>query len=119
MEISVKELTEMTVQIMREAALLNGPPVLDNSVTAFWEKGKAYFIRTVTHHYTGRCVAVNGLEVVLETASWIPDDGRFAQAVESAEFSEVEPYPAGKRVLIGRGAILDAVEIHTIHNSQK
>lgn len=81
--------------------------------------GKNYFIRTVTHHYTGRLEAVYPNELLLSSAAWIADDGRFADAVASVSFSEVEPYPSGKDVIIGRGAILDAVEIETLPTDQK
>jgi hypothetical protein len=70
--------------------------------------GKGYFIRTVTHHYTGKLVRVYPLELVLVDVAWIADDGRFSQAVKDGTFSEVEPYPPGQEVVIGRGAILDA-----------
>jgi len=73
--------------------------------------GKNYFIRTVTHHYTGRLVFVGEHELALEDAAWIADDGRFTQAVESGAFNEVEPFPVGRRVIIGRGSLIDAVEI--------
>jgi len=72
--------------------------------------GKNYFIRTVTHHYTGRLTHVFPQEIVLEDAAWIADDGRFSQAVASGSFAEVEPYPDGASVIIGRGSILDAVQ---------
>lgn len=78
-----------------------------------YEIGSAYFIRTVTHHYTGKLVMVTRQELVLEEAAWIADDGRFAPFVrgniEGAEV-EIEPYPDGVRVIIGRGAVLDAVK---------
>lgn len=70
--------------------------------------GANYFIRTVTHHYTGRLVEVHERELVLVDAAWIADDGRFAVAVAKGEFSEVEPFPDGVSVVIGRGSILDA-----------
>jgi hypothetical protein len=76
-----------------------------------WEVGANYFIRTVTHHYTGKLVEVFTHELVLVDAAWIADDGRFAQAVAKTEFLEIEPYPDGAEVIIGRGAILDAVKI--------
>lgn len=69
--------------------------------------GKNYFIRTVTHHYTGRLVRVLAQELVLEDAAWIADDGRFSKALEEGELNEVEPFPAGE-VIIGRGSIVDA-----------
>lgn len=76
-----------------------------------YEIGQAYFIRTVTHHYTGRLVEVWPLELVLTDAAWIADDGRFHTAVATGAFSEVEPFPDGARVVIGRGSLLDAVAI--------
>lgn len=83
-----------------------------------WEVGKCYLIRTVTMIDTGRLVAVTPQELVLEDAAWIADTGRFTQAVASAEFGEVEPFPAG-RVIIGRGSVIDAVQINVVPRSQK
>jgi hypothetical protein len=72
--------------------------------------GKAYLIRTVTMIQTGRVVEVGPQEIVLEEAAWIPDTGRFSSALKSLNFSEVEPFPDG-RVIVGRGSVIDAVEI--------
>ena len=83
-----------------------------------WEIGKIYLIRTVTMIDTGRLVDYSDHELVLEDAAWIADTGRFMQAVESAEFDEVEPFPNG-RVIIGRGSIIDAVEIQKTPRFQK
>jgi hypothetical protein len=83
-----------------------------------WQLGKIYLIRTVTMIDTGKLVAVGEHELVLEDAAWIADTGRFADAVKKAEFNEVEPFPAG-RVIIGRGAVVDAVEITKSPRSQK
>lgn len=83
-----------------------------------WEIGKNYLIRTVTMIDTGRLVAVGEHELVLEDAAWIADTGRFTQAVAKAEFGEVEPFPSG-RVIIGRGSIIDAVQIEKIPREQK
>lgn len=80
--------------------------------------GANYFIRTVTHHHTGRLVEVTPTELVLENAAWIADSGRFADALKSCSFNEVEPFPSG-RVIVGRGALVDAVEISNIPLSQK
>lgn len=82
--------------------------------------GTAVFIRTVTHHYTGRVVDVAEEEVALEDAAWIADDGRFAQAIAEGKLSEVEPYPDGRRVTINRGAIIDWCEFgSSLPRSQK
>lgn len=74
-------------------------------------EGQAVFIRTVTHHYTGRVVSITDRWLVIEDAAWIADDGRFSAALSSGELSEVEPYPDGA-VWIGVGAILDVSEWH-------
>lgn len=72
-----------------------------------YQIGKNYFIRTVTFYYTGKLVKVTAQELVLNDAAWIADTGRFANALTSGDFSEVEPYPASE-LIIGRGAIIDA-----------
>lgn len=80
--------------------------------------GEKYFIRTVTHHYTGELVAVFDGELVLKDAAWIADSGRFADALKSGNLSEVEPFPQGE-VVIGRGAIVDAsIWNHTLPTTQ-
>jgi hypothetical protein len=67
--------------------------------------GAAIFVRAVTHHYTGRLVAVTDSDIVLDDAAWIADDGRFSQALATGELSEIEPYPG--RCVVSRGAIVD------------
>ena len=85
---------------------------------AHWEIGKCYLIRTVTMIDTGRLVAVTDKELVLEDAAWIADTGRFADALQKAEYCEVEPFPEG-RVIVGRGAVIDAVQICRVERTQK
>lgn len=81
-------------------------------------KSKAVFIRTVTHHYTGRLVGNDEHWLELDDAAWIADDGRFANALASGTLSEVEPYP--DRCLIGVGAVLDVSEwLHDLPRTQK
>lgn len=75
--------------------------------TAF-EVGRQYFIRTVTYHHTGRLAAIYPNELVLEDAAWIADSGRFADALASGNFNEVEPFP--NPVIIARSSIVDATE---------
>ena len=80
--------------------------------------GKAYLIRTVTMHYTGRIVAVTESDVVLEDAAWIVDTGRYADSLLTGELSEIEPYPG--RVAVCRGAMVDFAEwIHPLPRQQK
>ena len=105
----------LTIAEAREIARLFGAqPQTGHPYTI----GSPYFIRTVTHHHTGRLVAVTEHELVLEDAAWIADDGRFADALKTGNFSEVEPFPDGP-VIIGRGSIIDAVRISTTPRSQK
>lgn len=75
----------------------------------FMVVGKDYFIRTVTHYFTGRLVWVGDKEIAIEDAAWIPDTGRFNEFVKGETVNEVEPFPAGV-VIVGRGAIIDMCE---------
>jgi len=75
-----------------------------------YEIGKNYFIRTVTHHLTGRLVGVFEHELVLESAAWIAEDGRLSESMVSGNFSEVEALPDGRHI-VGRGSLIDAREI--------
>jgi hypothetical protein len=82
--------------------------------------GKNYFIRTVTHHLTGKLIKVTAKELVLMDAAWIADDGRFMQALRDGALGEVEPFPDGEEVVVGRGSLIDAVEWkHALPRSQK
>lgn len=81
--------------------------------------GQAYYIRTVTHHYTGRLDAVTDKELIISDAAWIADSGRWADALESGTLSEVEPFQAGQ-VIINRSALVDVSEWkHQLPLSQK
>ncbi len=102
-------------QIRSLTSLFSSSPQTDNSA---WEIGANYLIRTVTMIDTGRLVGITAQELILEDAAWIADTGRFADAVEKAEFGEIEPFPAG-RVILGRGSIIDAVKIRLLPRSQK
>ena len=83
-----------------------------------WQIGKIYLIRTVTMIQTGRLKRVTAQELVIEEAAWIADTGRFADGLKSLEFSEVEPFPDGE-VIVGRGGLIDAVEIPRVLRAQK
>lgn len=83
-----------------------------------WQIGKNYLIRTVTMIQTGRLVQVTGQELVIEEAAWIADTGRFSAALASASFNEVEPFPDGP-VIIGRGSVIDAVQISSLPKAVK
>lgn len=70
-----------------------------------------YLIRTVTMIYTGKLKEVYDKELVITSAAWIPDTGRWQQAVEKGSFSEVELYPETARIIINRDVILDCSPI--------
>ncbi len=85
------DIENLTLKQIREiASLTSGAAARDDSA---WQIGKIYLIRTVTMTDTGRLVAVTPTELVLEEAAWIADTARFSQAIEKAEFGEVEPFP--------------------------
>ena len=82
--------------------------------------GENYFIRTVTYFFTGKLTAVYENELVLTDVSWIAETGRFTQAIADGDYSEIEPYPESREVIIGRAAITDAVKIsHPLPRKQK
>lgn len=83
-----------------------------------YQKGKAYLIRTVTHYYTGKLVAVFKNELVLEDAAWIADTGRFGTAIKGGSLNEIEPMEGP--VVVGRGAVIDAsIWPHPLPRTQK
>ena len=109
---------ELSVSDIRE--LLCGDKSPAHAADHPWEIGANYIIRTVTFHYTGRLVSVGEKWLVLEDVAWIADSGRWAQALETGIYNEVEPFPKGTRVILGAGAIVDASRITTqLPSSQK
>lgn len=77
----------------------------------YLETGKVYFIRTVTHYFTGRLIWVGSQELVIEDACWVADTGRFNEFLKDKnKANETEPFPDGAEVVIGRGSIIDMVE---------
>ena len=85
-----------------------------------WEIGKKYLIRTVTMIQHGTLVDVTDKELVMVGCSWIADTGRFSDFVcGKIEPNEVEPFPQDRAVIIGRGALIDAVILDKTFNKQK
>lgn len=99
-------------QIKEIAALL---PCAANPVAIEpYEVGEKVLIRLVTTYVCGRIIGVYSDTLVLDQASWIPDTGRFSDALEKATFNEVEPARNGKkgrRARVGRGAIVDVWDL--------
>ena len=110
---------DLTLKQIREIqALTNGKP-LPCGDDSHWKVGQNYFLRTVTHHLTGKLIKVVGNELVLLDAAWIADDGRFMEAVKTGTFAEVEPYPDGIELIVNRSSLIDACIIPQIPRSQK
>lgn len=86
--------------------------VIPNGDTSnpFMVIGNDYFIRTVTHYFTGRLIWVGDQEIVLEDVCWIADTGRFNEFAKGNTINESEPFPSGQAVIIGRGSIIDMTE---------
>ena len=80
--------------------------------------GEKYFIRTVTHYYTGRLVAITDCDITLDDAAWIADTGRFCPAMASGNLDEIEPFPGA--VCVNRESIVDfQVWPHDLPREQK
>ena len=67
--------------------------------------GEQYYIRTVTHHQTGRVREIVGKFILLEEAAWIADSGRFMNAILEGKLDEVEPV---KECIVNTDSIIDA-----------
>ena len=93
-------------------------PALVKERKGAWVVGEQYLIRTVTMTQTGRLVYIDDKELLLEDAAWIADTGRFADAIKTGNFNEVEPFESG--VIINRSAIVDATLFkNSLPRSQK
>jgi hypothetical protein len=68
--------------------------------------GKNVIVRTVTHYYTGFLAAsVDGF-LVMDNAAWIPETGRWADALRTGTLEEIEPYPGTAYIALGAVADL-------------
>jgi len=115
MSINIEELTIGEARKLASLFYSKTTNIVDD---AHWKVGKCYLIRTVTMIQTGRLIKVTDKELVIEDAAWIADTGRFSDALVSLNFEEVEPFPDGM-VIIGRGAIIDAVQISETQRKKK
>jgi len=79
--------------------------------------GKNVFVRTVTHHYTGKLEAAADGMLYLSDAAWIADDGRFADCLKNGTVNEVEPYPGD--CYVNAGSLVDVSEwLHDLPRTQ-
>jgi len=84
--------------------------VLPTGQYAPWVMGAEYFIQTVTHFYLGKLVHVGPQELAITGASWVADTGRLHQFMAGSKPIENEPFNANDLVIIGRGAVVSAVQ---------
>ena len=84
-----------------------------------WGIGKKYHIRTVTMHLTGQLKFIGDKELVLESAAWIADSGRFSNFLDNPIDCSNEVEPFKNDVIVGRGSIIDATEIYELPKDLK
>ena len=74
--------------------------------------GTQYLFRTLGYHWLGRVKAICGKFLVLESAGWVADTGRYSEAcskgIHATASSEFEP--TGRDVLLNTEHVTDAVE---------
>lgn len=100
------EIDKMTVGEIKEIKSMFGGCTAQDSNP--YRVGEKYLIRTVTHYYIGVLKAVYQQELLLSSASWIADTGRYYDALKKGTLNEVEPIIGD--AIIGRGSIIDAVQ---------
>ena len=115
MSISIEQVVAIAVSAAINASKLMSQPESSTTQNApapslFWVPGRAYFIRTVTNYYVGKLVRMEGANAILTNCAWIPDAGRFNEAIAKGTFSECEPYPNDMEVCVNTGACIDACE---------
>ena len=98
-------LNDLTIGELKEIKSLMG--VTCEQVAHPYKVGEKYLIRTVTHYYIGQLKQVFQNELHLSSASWIPDTGRYYDAIKTGSLNEVEPIIGD--AIIGRGAIVECI----------
>jgi len=84
------------------------------TTTRVIRRGNAVLVRTVTHYWVGRIVAIYRDMIVLSDASWVAATRRYGETLTTGQFDEVERIPNG-RAEVARGAIVDVVDwAHTL-----
>jgi hypothetical protein len=80
--------------------------------------GKSYFIRTVTHYYTGVLKEVCGQWLILGDAAWIADTGRFHEFLKEGKCNEYEGFIEDVCIPIG-GVVDISIWQHKLFRGQK
>lgn len=106
---------ELTIKEAKELAQLFGTKQGSGHPFSI---GEAYLIRTVTMIVLGKLEKVFDTELVMSSASWVADTGRFHDAIKTGKLNEVEPFI--NDVIVGRGSIIDAtIWTHKLPREQK
>jgi len=108
------KISEETYEKIKEQ--LNENEVVD--ITNFDDLiGKKFLFRTVTYHVVGQVIKRLGNFLVLSSASWVADSGRFMQAIKDGTLNEVEP--AGQ-VFVNLETVTDFYPwVHALPTEQK
>lgn len=111
MKLTKVKLIELLKSIQPQ--VVEGQLLTTEAPTSLLKEGQNVFIRTVTYHYTGKVHKINepSRELSLTSAAWIADSGRFANAMKTGDFSEVEPYPDDFELIINTDTIVDKVAV--------
>ncbi len=109
------KIDDMTIKEVKELTkLFGGSPLTSHP----FKVGENYLVRTVTMIILGRLDEVHNSELLMSSASWIADTGRFYDALKTGKLNEVEPFVDD--VIVGRNAIVDAsIWSHVLPRDQK
>jgi hypothetical protein len=99
---------DLTLGQVKELKGLGGATMNDVGNPTPFHVGKCYLIRTVTMTWTGQVVTTQGGFLVLDSAAWIADTGRYNEAIRDGKLNEVEPVYG--QAIVSLGSIVDAVE---------
>ena len=72
--------------------------------------GNNYMVETVTKYFIGELVSITDCDLVLASAAWVADTGRYHEAVMNCKFpnnAEIEPYK--DKVIVNRKSIVAVV----------
>lgn len=63
------------IDVMRQDGTCNTPSDFP------FEIGKQYLFRTIGYHWLGEVISIRGKFLVLDSASWVADTGRYSDAL--------------------------------------
>lgn len=106
------------MEIAQVVELVNALQKPKQAVKSPFTVGNNYFIRTVTHYYTGKMKECSSQFITLEDAAWIADTGRFHDFLKDGKCNEYEGFI--EPVTIPIGSIIDITNWkHSLFKGQK